>query len=469
MIPALKDALTKASLLTPEASLLAAVSGGSDSLALLYGLTLLRNEVGFHLYAVHVEHGLRGKSALEDAAFVEEFCQARHVPLFLYHAELTGAMDSPGAEARAREARRHFFHEAMAACQGNALLTAHHQDDQAETVLMHLLRGAGSKGLGGIRPTLPFGSGLLLRPFLDIPGVYLSNALIQADQVWQKDETNEEPCCLRNRLRLGIFPSLNALQPQAATHIAQAAKKLQWDEDCLSQLADQLLRSARQPWPIGNAVNKEPLRNAPKAIALRALRLWFSVENTTQEHSLSYEDSLELYALLLETSGKSINLPGNLRVTSSETHLHLEKQTEAVPDPPSLFQPLSSQISDYSLGAHFHFTLTPFDPADELPDGRKSLILSEPLLLAGLSLRTSAPDDRILPFGAAGHKPLRRYFSDHKVPLPFRSAWPVLATNNNIFWVPGIGAAEKTRLRTPLSLPLWRLTILSPLPPSCEK
>ena len=121
-----------------------AVSGGGDSVALLYGLTLLREDGGFRLAACHVQHGLRGESSRLDQLLTEDLCPRWNVPLAIREAGLQGDMDTPGMETLAREKRRELFVRCMDELSADALLTAHHRDDQAETVLMHLLRGAGS-------------------------------------------------------------------------------------------------------------------------------------------------------------------------------------------------------------------------------------------------------------------------------------------------------------------------------------
>ena len=459
VVPALRKALSGASLLGSGTALLAAVSGGADSLALLLGLAALRRQEDFCLYAVHVEHGLRGEHSLADADFVAACCKELDIPLYLYHAALEGAMDSPGAEARAREARRHFFARAMEACGADALLTAHHQSDQAETLLMRLLRGAGSRGLGSIRACVPFAGGIVLRPFLALPGSTFPRALAQAGYAWREDESNGEPYTLRNRLRLEVMPLLQGLQPRAEEHMAQAAQCLQWDEDCLGGLAEQLLAAARQPWQGGDALVRKPLLEAHKAVAIRALRAWVmngfagggsgkeTKEGSSGERALSHQDSLRLYELLLSPEPRSVNLPGDLRVDGTAGFLHLRRQESepvrlATPWPPQAIEPGRSR---YQLGS-VAFTLAPIAKGEPFPCGRQKVLLPRAMLMEGLVLRTPCPGDRIHAFGASGGKPLRRYFTDHKVDAAFRPGWPVLAWGAEILWVAGIGASEKTRL-----------------------
>lgn len=453
-------------------TLLAAVSGGADSVALLCGLALLRDETKFQLHAVHVEHGLRGAASLEDAEFVRKLCERLEIPLSVRHAELEGGMDSAGVEERARNARQQFFARTMNELHADALLTAHHQDDQAETVLMRLLRGAGTQGLGGMREATPFAGGLLLRPFLHLPSEALRLALSQMGQTWCEDESNAEACCLRNQLRLQVFPLLSALQPQVVAHMAKTAERMQCDEDFLHSLAEALLDSARCPWPHCYALRWRAISGAPKPVALRALRVWtrrgFGLagrESTRGEKALSYEDSLRLYALVMLGKPKSMNLPQGLRVTRNETFVHLAWQDGRPLLPEASLPPETIRACqcDYRFGT-LRFTLAPCISNEALPNGQRAVFLTDALLAQELLVRVPQKGDWLQPFGVPGGKALRRYLTDRKVDMPFRSSWPILARGSEVLWVAGVGASEKLRIPENGGERLWKLSVEGELP-----
>lgn len=476
LLPALRGALEPASLLRQGATLLAGVSGGVDSVALLHALALLRREAGFGLWAAHLNHGLRGPASDGDAAFVQALCEELDIPLILRAAHLPGNMDSPGMEDLARRTRRAFFLSAMEEARADAVLLAHHQDDQAETVLMRLLRGAGTQGLGGMRPAVPFGRGLLLRPFLSLSREDLRSALAQAGGTWREDESNASPCCLRNRLRIQVMPLLAACQSQAALHMAQAAQRLGWDEDCLGSLAQALLTEALVALPSCHALDLTPLQGKPTALLVRVLRMWaddgarLAGENAGPsalgERSLSHGDTLRLLALSQDPSQdqESMNLPQGLRVLRAGGFLHLLRQdgSPLLPLPCGEPVPLSRDREAYSLASHA-FALRPLPPGDAIPYSPGEVLLREEQLAQGLTLRFPQPGDEIRPFGAPGGKPLRRFFIDRKIPLPFRPVWPVLAQGSRVLWVPRVASGEETRL-PPDPGKLWRLTLETPLP-----
>ena len=161
-------ALRRAGVLRPEATLLIALSGGADSVALLRTVSALGKRYGFSTRAAHVEHGLRGEASAEDARFCERLCAEMGVPFTLDRANLSGGMAAPGAEARAREVRYRLLLGRARECGADALLLAHHLDDQAETVLSHLVRGSGTRGLGGMREASRVNGVLLVRPLLKL-------------------------------------------------------------------------------------------------------------------------------------------------------------------------------------------------------------------------------------------------------------------------------------------------------------
>jgi len=484
LVPALRNALEAASLLREDATLLAAVSGGADSVAMLHALAALRREKGFRLAAVHVEHGLRGKDSQEDADFVTSLCGELDVLLRVYHARLSGGMGGPGAENRARQARRWFFRVAMEDVKADALLLAHHRDDQAETVLMRLLRGAGAAGLSGMRSITPFGSGVLLRPFLSVSQKELRSALHRNGLSYRDDFSNDEPCCLRNQLRLRAMPLFTACQPKASQHMAQTAAQLQWDEDCLISMAEESLRAGRVSWPGVLALRCASLQTLPKAVLLRVLRMWVhgalfpgragtaagSVADcagnrrgsSASEQALSLADSLHLYHLALGRG--RMNLPQGLQAVHTGSFLHLLRQDggSLMPFQNAPPQRIMPQPGEYCLGPHV-FRLNPFRGAPPADLGHTALPLCEALLSQGPILRYAQPGDRIHPFGAEGSKALRRYFTDRKVDRPFRSAWPVVALGSDLLWVAGVGAGEATRFPDGAQ-DLWILQSPSDLP-----
>lgn len=457
---ALKACLEDHFLLRPESVLAVAVSGGCDSMALLHGLYLLSREHGFSLHAIHVQHGLRGGDSLADEQLVRRYCEERQIPLRVHNADLGGDPSLPGMETRARECRRAFFEADVKDLHAQALLTAHHRDDQTETVLMHLLRGAGANGLSGMKPCTYMDGWRLLRPFLELPKAALRAALEGWGIPCREDDTNHQPITLRNALRLQVLPLLEQLSPGCGGRIAQAAALARIDEYALSVSAQNVLRHHMLLQPGLHALAADALI-WDKAVALRALRRWYELGLeraglAPDERSLSAEDSLRLLHLIHKGPlGGTVNLPMGLKALLGQRLLHLVHQdgTPLVPAEPMAF-PLPGQLFRASTNEPMMLygwwgwdnrpllTLSLQDADPAVPPGDACTALIPEALLPGCVLRTPEAGDRIHPLGAPGAKPLRRWLTDHKIERPLRAALPVVARGRDILWIPGLCTAQ---------------------------
>ena len=496
--------LRRANVLRPGAILLVALSGGADSVALLRAVCTLGARHGFFTRAAHVEHGLRGNASQEDALFCERLCDAMGVPFTLDHAQLGGGMCAPGAETRAREARYALLVARAKACHADALLLAHHLDDQAETVLARLIRGSGARGLSGMREQTVLQGVTLLRPLLSLSKETLLASL--DGQPYRTDETNRMPCCQRNRLRANVLPLLATENPQAASHIAQSATLLAMDGACLQAQADVLLQTALIDCPPYLCARRDTLAAAPEAIAVRALRrlvergfaalsqaeramaanvalpentvaaspVASSTENfainpaanpaanpainpvvydasrdfAPEEHAVSASDSLQLLGLLRAPEGATLNLPRGISALAGARFVHLIRMADGSPLSPVPVPPLvtlACRGQSATFGA-FTFRFRAFCPAtDPAPDGIHAVVLPDDVLARAV-FRVPCAGDHIVPFGARGGKVFRRYLTDRKIDPPFRPGLPLLCEGTEVLWVVGIGAAEGTRI-----------------------
>ena len=267
--------------LTPGARICVAVSGGADSVALLTAVhaanALPRESLGVGLAAVHVHHGLREAEADADAAFVQELCTRLAIPLQTHHASVPAHVEktSETTEEAARSLRYEIFHKILAEGQADSLLTAHTLDDQAETVLMKLLRGAWTEGLSAIHPIITLPRGNILRPLLDISRAQILAFLAETGQHWREDSTNASPAHTRNRLRHGILPILRAENPSLDRTLANLAElareeEAHWQKE-LARLLPQILLPGKPVRGGGRSVGTAP-GTAAVAIELDRLR-----------------------------------------------------------------------------------------------------------------------------------------------------------------------------------------------------
>ena len=253
-------------LIPPGSGVLCALSGGADSMYLLCRLLEGRERFGWTVRAAHLNHGLRD-TARRDEDFVRTWCEKRGVPLAVERADVSAFSRREGlsVEEAGRTLRYAFLGEEARKAGGALIATGHHAGDNAETVLMNLIRGSGLKGLCGI----PERRGNIVRPMLEVSRREIEDYLTARGVPHVEDETNGDPAYTRNKIRHRLLPLLEELNPRAAVHIAAAARRLREDEEELSRRAAPLAAEGLDI-PEGLALPVRVLRDAPRPLALRA-------------------------------------------------------------------------------------------------------------------------------------------------------------------------------------------------------
>ncbi|HEX4577962.1 MAG TPA: tRNA lysidine(34) synthetase TilS [Edaphobacter sp.] len=339
-----------------------AVSGGADSVALLLTLhaanSTPRESLGVGLSAVHIHHGLRGAEADADQQFVEDLCISLDTPLHLHHASVPDRLaqtrragDSETIEEAARAVRYDFFNTLLASGHADSILTAHTLDDQAETVLMKLLRGAWTEGLSAIHPIITRPKGKILRPFLNTRRADIEAFLKVANQPWREDSTNTDTAFTRNKIRHELLPQLRnqlrAYNPnldQTLANLAELAREEEsrWQTE-LSRILPQLLLPGKPVRGGGRAVSTTPgqsaisieldrLRALDPALRRRVLR----AAARQLGARLTFDETSRLLALcgfgaypavgaptVAARTGASLHLCNNLRADRSPRELRL--------------------------------------------------------------------------------------------------------------------------------------------------
>ncbi len=466
LLPALAGVLQPLHLLGGGKTLLAGVSGGADSVALLHGMALLKESHDFSLTAVHVEHGLRGGESQKDAAFVKELCLRLHVPLLLYSVDALSAMRLMhcGMEEAARILRYDCFQKAMAECRGDALLLAHHGDDQAETVLMHLLRGSGPAGLSGMAPCAPFAGGLMVRPLLTLHHETLTQALCEEGFTWREDETNAQPDSLRNKLRLKVFPLLKDLAPGCMNAMGRTAFLMAGEEDYWREEAIKWLQCNARMEKDLCFLQREALLHQHPAFVRRMVRAFMAQAVSVMDVSLngdmtvlSFDKTEEVLGSIAGRGSTVVNLPGNVRGERSAKRFFLIPPVKRAPAPEV---PLT--LSGQTRFESSCFDATTWRPGMEPGDGirRQALDSRE---LCGAVLRTRRKGDTFRLLHGEGQKPLKEVLIDRRVDRPFRDKLPILARGPEVLWIPGIGPSYTAAIR-PGTVEGTMLTLETPLP-----
>ncbi|MBD8990742.1 MAG: tRNA lysidine(34) synthetase TilS [Clostridiales bacterium] len=387
-------------LIAPGDTVICAVSGGADSVAMLFALYLLREKLGITLEAAHFNHNLRGEESLRDETFVRELCARYEIPLHAASGEIHPG--KKGLEAAARDARYAFLESLP-----GKIATAHTADDNAETVLMHLVRGTGLKGLGGIAPQ----RGKLIRPMLGITRREVEDFLAEWHLPHVEDSTNETDAFLRNRLRHHVMPLLAAENPRIAENLSQMALRLREDEACLSQ------RSRYETLP-----EVETLRTLPSAVRSRMLERFLKENGVREPEDVHIAQAEAL--VFSESPSASAAFPGGVTLSRRYGHLTANPTGEA-------FTPVTLTCPGSTEAAGIRITC---EPAGELAQSENLLTVCPS---GKISIRPRQTGDKIRLSG--GSKSLKKLFIDRKIPAAVRERIPVVCDETGILGVYSIG------------------------------
>lgn len=417
--------------------LVVAVSGGADSIALLHALAQLRASTGLYIHAATLNHGLR-ETAAEDVRFVQAFAKSLDVPVTAGQGNIPKLAQvwRMNIEAAARRARYHFLAGVASQVNADTIVTAHHADDQAETILMHFLRGSGLKGLAGmavVAPVPDYPKLRLLRPFLNISRAEIEAYCQEHGLTWRHDETNDDILLLRNRIRLETLPLLAEINPGISAALRRLADVVQVEQDYMQQQFEQFvlphITVQRQVicMPLDFFARLHPAMQ--RRLILYACEKWY----------LSVEASYErvLAAVHIAQTGQA----GKLVEISERLQLYVD-----------YYHVLIGTLEGLSGWYRHHFRLldTVMDaihlrvPEEIWPDEDWSLrATAEPhpgyqarLAIpkeAELILRTRGPGDRFQPSGMHGQsQKLKEWLINHKIPQPVRDHLPLLVVNGVI-------------------------------------
>lgn len=401
------DTIRRRRLASREDRVLVALSGGADSTSLAVAMSILRSEgelawVG----ALHVDHGLREGGAAE-AACARETCERFGIPF----AAVRVTVGKGNLQAEARRARYAALRAEATRVAATLIATGHTRTDQAETVLMRLLRGSGARGLGGIPPR----RGEIIRPLLDRSRTEVEAWLSQIGVAWREDPTNSVPRYTRNRLRLEVWPALLRLNPALERALARAADLLRDDERALDALARALIGG-------GEAVSLQELAAAPAAVRRRVVRrLAARAGGEGARPEAAHVEAV--LALAAGAAPGAAELPGGLEARTVAGRLAIgpraaRPRLPGIP-PQRIAGPGAYRVD--GLGLSVEIAGTPPPPGWPL------------------DLRTRRPGDRFRPTGAPGGKKLKAWLIDRKIPRERRDRLLLLASGQVVLAIPELG------------------------------
>ncbi|KAB8142104.1 tRNA lysidine(34) synthetase TilS [Chloroflexia bacterium SDU3-3] len=438
----MRDAIARlfaAHAMAPRGALLvAAVSGGPDSLAMLHALHALREQLGIRIHVGHVDHMLRGAASAADAAFVAETARAWGLPCTVQAVDV--AAYAQAQRLNLHDAARRARYELLAQLGGqlgaHAVATAHTASDQAETVLMHLLRGAGPDGLGGIRPVGTMAGARLVRPLLGVARAQVEQYCAAHQLRPRADATNADTAYTRNRLRHELLPHLASYNPQIESLLGRTAAICADESDFIQQALDAQWGALARQSPLGTTLDGPRWAALHPALQRAALRRAYAALATGE--ALPWEQVEQARALAAGPVGRRMPLAGGVWLQigyGGEISIGAAQHS----GPQLGHAPIElGAIGDYPLANGWRIWLS----AQPLPPGPWAVALRRADLQPPLLARPRQPGDRIRPAGGRGSRSLQDLFVDAKLPRALRDRWPIIADAQRVLWVPGLRAAE---------------------------
>jgi tRNA(Ile)-lysidine synthetase-like protein len=474
--------LDQQALLRHDAHIVAAVSGGPDSLCLAHVLWRLMHAGGPGVHIAHLDHGFRGAQSADEARFVAATADQWGIPATVAYRDVPALAQArrQNAQAAARAIRYAFLQDVARDTQADAVAVAHHANDQAETVLLHLLHGAGPAGLRGMRLVVPWAEWSqqadadddaashrpsLIRPLLDSTRAEIEHYCAEHNLCPREDPSNASPSYTRSRIRSDLLPALSSYNQQIVAALSRTARVCADDYAYIQTQLDRL-------WPDlvaerHGAISFQTEAWAPLPASLQRYALRRAAWQLTEADDLSYEHIEAGRAASTQGAGHQQTLANGLLLRTEHGRFLLIHEPEYAPDAAaqalhSLPQ-LHSEVVALavpgitSLSAAWDAE-TSYQPLEDQPADKPwcwYVALDADRLDSALFFRRRHPGDRFWPAGGAGSRRIQDFFVDHKIPRELRAAWPLLATSSSIVWVAGLRADERFRTTSATQRIMW--------------
>ncbi len=452
----------------PGEGMLLAVSGGADSMALLLAMVSAAKKLRCRLVVAHLDHGIRGATAEADAEFVKATAEALGLDCVVGRRNVPDMARRSGEsiEMAARRARYDFLLKTAAAKNCRILATAHNADDQAETLLLRFIRGAGRRGLAGIAGVSFRKNIVILRPLLDVTRKEIENFLTSKRQTWREDESNSDTSFQRNRIRLDILPLLEkTLNPGIRAALRRTADIMQQENSWLEGIAGELLDNCLKSSGAKNTLPIAALRSMPLAACRRVLIAWLR-DNSLPDENLDFE-TVERVRDMLSTgrAARAVALPGGVEIRRAGEYLLFQqskspdkKKTQKISVVLKL--PGSARLPMLGIAVSTNLARGIAKETRGMPGRLPACASFDPQAIGKnqLVLRVWQPGDRMRPLGMNGTRKLQDIFTDAKVPRHERCRVIVLTCKDVIVWVPGFRIAEGWQVRDP-EKPAWQIRI----------
>lgn len=454
--------IDKQDMLQKGNAVLIGVSGGPDSVALLSVLTALAPKYSLRLGVAHINHCLRGAASDQDERFVESLARENDMPCYIRRIDMRSRQEETGfcLEEAGREARYEFFRQIAEAKRYDKIAVGHHANDDAELILLNLLRGSGCSGISGI----PAKRDPIVRPLIDVSRNEIMSYIIQYGLKYRTDASNEDTNYLRNRIRHQLMPTLMEYNPQITDSLVRIGNILssedEWVESLIVPLFQEAILLEEKRRIVLSVPALQKLHIAPVRRILR--KTVAQVKKDLRRISYAH---IHAATRLIYNAGAvgQIDLPGRLRITRNKDRLIVTKEKKSLRSP---------ALSGRNLQIHYEYSLNePEAASGELKIDEIDVLLKFSKVAADrfpaeaktetwtgwidwdrltfpLIIRNLRPGDRFRPFGMKGSQKVNDFFCNNKVPAADRHRFPLLVSGSRITWIAGFRIDDDAKLRS---------------------
>lgn len=418
------------------------LSGGPDSIVLLYLLLDIQKDIDFNIHIAHVNHGIRGKDALADEKFVENLAKKLDLPYYSKTVNMNKYAKEKGisSEEAGRELRYGFFREILKDLDGGKIAVAHNKNDQGETLLMRFFRGTGIDGLKGME----YINDDIIRPILGIEREDIEKYLVDKNIESRLDKTNLEPIYNRNKIRLELIPHIEEeYNPNIIEALWRTSKIAAIDSDFLEEYTEKTLNKLVKKRTKNSIIlNKTLFLKEHRSIQQRIIRSCiFDIEGNLQGFTMEHISNI-LKLFLEGGTGKSIDLINNFIAKTSYEEFIIEKNKKN--EIKDFSYELKLEGFTYVDESNYRFETRVY-PAKDLDINKKDSYIMDfdyDKINGSLYCRNRKAGDRFVPKGMKGSKKIKDYFIDEKVPKEERDKIPLIKDEENIIWVVGYRSSE---------------------------
>lgn len=437
MIENVIQTINKYNMISKGDSIIVGVSGGPDSISLLHVLHSIRDKYSIHIHAAHLNHMLRGKESDLDTEYVKFFCSKLGIPCSVKYVDINKLSAETGmsTEEAGRKARYEFFSDLAKEIGATKIALAHNMNDQAETILMRMMRGTGIEGLCGIKPVR---DDIYIRPLIETPRSEIEKYCEENKLAPRIDSSNLEPVYMRNRIRLELIPYIKKnFNARIEYSLSQMSRLLSEDNDFLNEYVNNIYGIIVKIKGQNVMIDADLLKPYCISIKKRVIRKaildvkgdLIGIESKHVELSLSVAEE--------GSTGSAVELPGGLKAVKSYNYLQIMHSDSENPCTFSYSLCIPGGIYINETGARLDSEIIENLPEDYKKSSRFIKYFDCDKIEGTLTVRCRQEGDYIVPLGMRGRKKLKELFIDNKIPKNERENIPLVAAGSEVIWVIG--------------------------------